>query len=54
MNPDRELIEANLRLHVDRRAGLIGPRTPKNIKDHRGNDRLHRRPVVRDGLFRCP
>lgn len=27
MNVDRETIESNLRLHVDRLAGLIGPRT---------------------------
>ena len=27
MNPDRKIIESNLRLHVDRVAGLIGPRT---------------------------
>tara|TARA_R110002073_G_scaffold67806_3_gene168620 strand:- start:1188 stop:2075 length:888 start_codon:yes stop_codon:yes gene_type:complete len=35
MNIDREPIEANLRLHVDRLAGLIGPRTlqkPKTIQ----------------------
>lgn len=35
MNPDRDSIEANLRLHVDRLAGLIGPRTltkPKTIE----------------------
>lgn len=35
MNPDRKTIEANLRLHVDRLAGLIGPRTlskPKTIQ----------------------
>jgi Zn-dependent M28 family amino/carboxypeptidase len=35
MNPDRDFIEANLRLHVDRLAGLIGPRTltkPKTIE----------------------
>lgn len=34
MAPDRAVIEANLRLHVDRLAGLIGPRTlarPKTI-----------------------
>ncbi|TWT38043.1 Aminopeptidase YwaD precursor [Posidoniimonas corsicana] len=34
-DPDRSLIEANLRLHVDRLAGLIGPRTlarPKTIQ----------------------
>ena len=34
MNPDRDQIEANLRLHVDRLAGLIGVRTlqkPKTI-----------------------
>ncbi|MBB3206372.1 Zn-dependent M28 family amino/carboxypeptidase [Rhodopirellula rubra] len=34
MNENREQIEANLRLHVDRLAGLIGPRTlqkPKTI-----------------------
>lgn len=27
MKPDKSLIESNLRLHVDRLAGLIGPRT---------------------------
>ncbi|TWT80560.1 Bacterial leucyl aminopeptidase precursor [Planctomycetes bacterium CA13] len=35
MNPNRDQIEANLRLHVDRLAGLIGPRTlqkPKTIQ----------------------
>ncbi len=35
MNIDRDPIEANLRLHVDRLAGLIGPRTlskPKTIQ----------------------
>ncbi len=35
MNVDRDPIEANLRLHVDRLAGLIGPRTlskPKTIQ----------------------
>ncbi|EMI18841.1 peptidase, M28 family [Rhodopirellula maiorica SM1] len=32
MNIDREQIEANLRLHVDRLAGLIGPRTLKKPK----------------------
>ncbi|QDT05102.1 hypothetical protein K227x_35000 [Rubripirellula lacrimiformis] len=35
MNVDRDQIEANLRLHVDRLAGLIGPRTlqkPKTIQ----------------------
>ncbi len=34
MKPDKELIEKNLRLHVDRLAGLIGPRflqKPKTI-----------------------
>lgn len=32
MKADRETIEANLRLHVDRLAGLIGPRTLKRPK----------------------
>jgi len=32
MNDQREQIEANLRLHVDRPAGLIGPRTVKKPK----------------------
>lgn len=32
MNVDRETIESNLRLHVDRLAGLIGPRTLKRPK----------------------
>ena len=35
MKGDRDTIEANLRLHVDRLAGLIGPRTlskPKTIQ----------------------
>ncbi len=35
LNPDRKQIEANLRLHVDRLAGLIGPRylrKPKTIQ----------------------
>ena len=40
MDADRETIEANLRLHVDRLAGLIGPRTlnkPKTIEATIGN-----------------
>ncbi len=35
MNPDLQLVETNLRLHVDRLAGLIGPRIlskPKSIE----------------------
>jgi len=32
MNVDRDQIEAHLRLHVDRLAGLIGPRTLKKPK----------------------
>jgi len=32
MNPSRDKIENNLRLHVDRLAGLIGPRTLSNPK----------------------
>ena len=50
MSINREKIEENLRLHVDRLAGLIGPRTLEQAQNDSGHDRLHRRPVVRDGI----